>query len=662
MGGKEITINYIESPKVSIGNDYKGNYYVEFIDSDNDQIIHSSNIKGGMWTSCKREWFTNWVIKVNGEIVDKFNLNNKRVYIRLGSKALGDTIAWTPYIVKFAKKHNCKVILTTFHNEWFKGIEEYKDIEFVNHGGAKNYYVEYEIGWFKNLDDDNWDRKDMNPTPVNLIPLQQTATDVLGLEFEGDLNYGVNLGKGKIPIYGKYVVFGPQATSGCKEWDLDKWEELSVKFIEEGYKVVICSLHAYDIPNTIRCNGELDVTATHLKHAEAFIGLGSGLSWLNWSLDKHTYMINGFAKEGHEFTNNLTKITNDLCIKCWNDPVHTFDPGDWNWCPVYKGSELQHICQKSITVDQVFNIVINDLKKKENTEDKVVIECSDSLGDTIATIPYADKYRVDNNCKVAIKVNPLYKFLFEHSYPNLDYVDTTRGFDKIYNPHYQFYKKLQEGIAEHLGYKKGEWIRPLLNVKMKERPLKNKYVVINIHSTTQMKYWNHPDGEKVRGDSPYWNELCRMFRKNNLTPVVIERDELFGVAPNYNGLPKKSVKRVGMPLEDVVNYIQHAEFFIGLSSGLAWIAHGLGKKTAIIANFTNKDHEIPLDEYNYKRIVKKDVCHGCWNNPKYDLQNIFDNNKSMWDECPEHRGTNRQFECHTSITPEQVFSEIKEWI
>ena len=62
----------------------------------------------------------------------------------------------------------------------------------------------------------------------------------------------------------------------------------------------------------------------------------------------------------------------------------------------------------------------------------------------------------------------------------------------------------------------------LLKVKMKERPLKNKYVVINIHSTTQMKYWNHPDGEKVRGDSPYWNELCRMFRKNDLTPVVIE--------------------------------------------------------------------------------------------------------------------------------------------
>ena len=88
-----------------------------------------------------------------------------------------------------------------------------------------------------------------------------------------------------------------------------------------------------------------------------FIGLGSGLSWLNWALGKHTYMINGFVKEGHEFTSNLTKITNDLCIKCWNDPVHTFDPGDWNWCPVYKGTKLQHICQKSITSNQVFQIV-----------------------------------------------------------------------------------------------------------------------------------------------------------------------------------------------------------------------------------------------------------------------------------------------------------------
>lgn len=356
MSLNKINISYIDAPKVSIGVENEGEYFIEFIDSDNNQIIHSSTIRNGMWTSCHREWFTNWIIKVNGEIVDKFDLEGKKVYIKLESKALGDTIAWTPYAVEFAKKYNCKVILTTFHNEWFKGIEEYKDIKFVNHGRAGHYYAKYDIGWFKNLDENSWNRNDMNPTPVNLIPLQKTATDILGLDYK-ELNYGINLGKGKRPIYEKYVVFGPQATAGCKEWDVDKWKELSIKFIEKGYKVVICSLGSYNIPNTIECNGEIDVTATYLKHADVFVGLGSGLSWLNWALGKHTYMINGFAKEGHEFTSNLTKITNDKCIKCWNDPVHVFDPGDWNWCPVYKGTKLQHTCQQSITVDQVLKSI-----------------------------------------------------------------------------------------------------------------------------------------------------------------------------------------------------------------------------------------------------------------------------------------------------------------
>jgi hypothetical protein len=70
-------------------------------------------------------------------------------------------------------------------------------------------------------------------------------------------------------------------------------------------------------------------------------------------------MINGFARDGHEFTNNVTRIYNDnTCIFCWNDEVFVFDPGDWDWCPVYKGTKKQHICQKSITPFQVFQKLI----------------------------------------------------------------------------------------------------------------------------------------------------------------------------------------------------------------------------------------------------------------------------------------------------------------
>ena len=67
-------------------------------------------------------------------------------------------------------------------------------------------------------------------------------------------------------------------------------------------------------------------------------------------------MIIGFSKNGHEFVSNTTRIYNEnVCVSCWNDDVFVFDTGDWDWCPVYKGTSKQHICQKSITVEQVFN-------------------------------------------------------------------------------------------------------------------------------------------------------------------------------------------------------------------------------------------------------------------------------------------------------------------
>ena len=127
-------------------------------------------------------------------------------------------------------------------------------------------------------------------------------------------------------------------------------------FKEKGYEVVILTQKQFKIEGTINVWGEsFHVVANYLHHAEHFIGLGSGLSWVNWSLNKKTYMIAGFSEDGHEFKNNMIRITNDVCIKCWNDPVHVFDAGDWNWCPVYKGTERQHICQKSISPIQVFN-------------------------------------------------------------------------------------------------------------------------------------------------------------------------------------------------------------------------------------------------------------------------------------------------------------------
>jgi autotransporter strand-loop-strand O-heptosyltransferase len=353
----EIKVSYFEGPKVEILGDYDAAYFVEFVDSKTNEVHHSTTITNNMWTSCSKKYYIDWVIKVNGKEIDRIDLKNKRVLISLESKSIGDTIAWAPYAIEFMKQRNCQVILSTFHNEWFNGLESYKDIEFIKPGETTNCHSIYRIGWFKK--DNKWRDTDKNPNQVNLIPLQKTATDILGLEFN-EINHGLHYKPSKRPIESKYVVFGPQSTAGCKEWVLDNWVKLSELLRELGYEIMVLSLTDYKIEGTVsNTTKDWDEIFNSLYHAEFFIGLSSGLSWVNWALNKPTVMIAGFSNNNHEFTNNVIRVSNNVCIKCWNDPVLMFDTNDWDWCPVYKGTERQHICQKSITPEMVINEIRN---------------------------------------------------------------------------------------------------------------------------------------------------------------------------------------------------------------------------------------------------------------------------------------------------------------
>lgn len=349
----KIQITYLDGPKVEILGDEEKTYLVEFVNKETNKVIYSSTIKNNMWSACNKKYYIFWQIKINGEVIDELNLENQNVLISMQSRCLGDTLAWTPYSIEFAKKYKCKVILSTFHNYLFEGLDEYKHIKFISPNESHKCIAVYRLGWFKK--NKKWVDFDRNPNQVNLIPLQQSATDILGLEFK-ELNYGINIPDLNKPIKNKYVVFGTQSTSGCKEWKYDYWVELSKMIKEIGYDVVVLTKSPYYIEGAINIVEDLNTAINYLNHASAFIGLGSGLSWLNWSIGKHTYMINGFAKDWHEFTNNVTRIYNqNTCIQCWNDEIFFFDTGDWNWCPVYKGTKKQHICQKSVTPSQVLN-------------------------------------------------------------------------------------------------------------------------------------------------------------------------------------------------------------------------------------------------------------------------------------------------------------------
>ena len=292
---------------------------------------------------------------------------------------------------------------------------------------------------------------------------------------------------------------------------------------------------------------------------------------------------------------------------------------------------------------------------------KVLIHVlSNAMGDTIASIPYASEYQQKNNCIVYFCVNDFYMSFLKDAYPNITLVGRSHSieFDERIDIDYNFNKPVQLGYAEQLGFENAEYIKPSISFNYKPRSIKNKYVVLSVHSTLQCKHWNHPKGKRVQPEQPYWNELCGMLRKLGYTPVVLGEYETFGTPPFFNGVPKKANKKTGVPFDEVLSLIHHSEFFIGLSSGLSWIAHAMGKKVAIIANFTEDWNEFDLNDEDYVRISNKSVCNGCFN--KINIEHSFD--PSDWYWCPKHKGTDRQFECHTSITPEMVMSSIHKWL
>jgi autotransporter strand-loop-strand O-heptosyltransferase len=285
---------------------------------------------------------------------------------------------------------------------------------------------------------------------------------------------------------------------------------------------------------------------------------------------------------------------------------------------------------------------------------------SNSIGDTIASTPYVSEYQKKHGVNVIFNINDPFIFLLNESYENIEFVgrNDVVEYDEKISIDYVFNKSIQGGYAEQLGFENPPYIRPIVSIPELLRPIKNKYIALGVHSTCQIKYWNHPNGLKSQGDSTNWNELSAMLRKRGYTPVTVEKTDLYGVPPFYNGVPSKSNKQIGKTLLEAVNIINHSEFYIGLSSGMSWIAHALGKKVVMISNFTEDWNEFDLSLDDYIRITNKSVCHGCWNKVNVD----FEFNKNDWYWCPLHKDTERQFECHKSITVNDVMEKIKNWL
>jgi autotransporter strand-loop-strand O-heptosyltransferase len=243
-------------------------------------------------------------------------------------------------------------------------MDNYSNIEYANPGSeVHNLYSMYTVGLYYN--DDNSINGLKNPTDPKSVTLQKMCTDILGLEYE-EIKPKIKQRPVKQDHDLKQVCIGIFGTAQSKFWNNPNgWQDVVNWLKDRGYVVRLISKEGDDymgnkLPTGIikHPNGPIELVMDELKKSKAFIGIGSGLSWLSWALDVPTVLISGFSYDWAEMKDCIRiAAPKGKCEGCFNRV--RLDGGDWNWCPDHKGTDRQFECTKSISSIQV----IKELEK-----------------------------------------------------------------------------------------------------------------------------------------------------------------------------------------------------------------------------------------------------------------------------------------------------------
>ncbi|WP_036664939.1 autotransporter strand-loop-strand O-heptosyltransferase [Paludibacterium yongneupense] len=346
-----------------------GSWHVQLTDIDTGNILFDTDSDGGYVMSSKK-YYVRFGIEVwkRGETSSlfqhKYDARGKNVRIQFPVGTLGDMMAWFPYAEVFQEQHQCRLTCALSETliELFR--EGYPQLDLVGH--KKEYetdcYATYNIGLF--FDDTECVRQ---PCDFRLVGLHKTSAYILGVDPQAR-KPRIAIAAGR-QIEEPYVCIAVQSTTQSKYWNNPNgWLE-TVRFLKRrGYRVLCIDqkkTHGQGLTWTHLPHGAEDFTGDHplaeraalLKHADFFIGLSSGLSWLAWAAGTPVVMISGFTHPSNEFHTPYRVINYHTCNSCWNDQHHRFVHDDFFWCPRHKDTPRHYECTRLITAEQVFAVL-----------------------------------------------------------------------------------------------------------------------------------------------------------------------------------------------------------------------------------------------------------------------------------------------------------------
>jgi len=303
-------------------------------------------------------------------------------------------------------------------------------------------------------------------------------------------------------------------------------------------------------------------------------------------------------------------------------------------------------------LDRPVFTTFNDLKDKE-----VLLEFPiGALGDTIAWFSYAERFQKKHGCRLKLAMQTELADLFRKQYPEMEFITHEDAAKEMPYATYRlglYFKGdidhqpvdfRKTGLHHAIGYQLGldEEIGdepPRVDLSA-ERKIAEKYVVIATKGSSQAKLWNNPQG---------WREVIAALKDNGYRVLCIDKERETGAGIIWNAMPYGAEDFTGnRPLQERIDLIKDADAFIGLSSGLSWLAWCCRVPIVMISGFTE-----PFNEFKCHRVQNRHVCHGCWN----DTRAEFDHGDYLW--CPFQEG-NARFECTRAITSQMVLEKVKE--
>ena len=283
----------------------------------------------------------------------------------------------------------------------------------------------------------------------------------------------------------------------------------------------------------------------------------------------------------------------------------------------------------------------------------------DALGDNIALLPYVEAFRQTFDCETTMTIAAPYRDIIKNYLPHVRLSGSIKKVPPAdsYACYYLSAWKARPTAAVAdmrtlplelvgqtiLNTPKIHHPPKIIYTPTEPRSIKEPYVCIGVQASNNPKCWLNPGG---------WDQVVEYLKSIGYRVLCIDRERRCTNWGMTVEAPRGAEDFSGAyNLIDRINQLAYADFFIGLGSGLSWLAWAVDIPIVLISGISE-----PWCEFaSAYRVHNPLVCHGCFNQRPHETHQILECLNGNFDG-------ERKYECSKKISARMVIDAIERLI